>query len=43
MCAGSGQMKAKAKKKFVISSVQDLYSICALASKVNQSYWKKEL
>lgn len=40
MCPGGGQMKAKAKKEFIISDVQDLYSICALASKVNQSYWE---
>lgn len=37
ICPGSGQMKAKVRKKLIISDVQDLKGICALASKVNQS------
>lgn len=40
MCPGSGQIKAKAKKEFIISDVQHLYSIFSLASKANQSYWE---
>lgn len=36
MCPGSGQMKEKATREFIISGVQNLHGICALASRVNQ-------
>lgn len=43
MCPASGQMKAKAKEELIISRVQGLYCICALARDVNHSYWGQEL